>query len=888
MSSRFYSIINAILPKDYAFCIIDNSGKVWFHSNENLNLKENFINECNDSEYLKAAIYSGISKSINVDYYNYPHRIYIRPIDRLPLYMVTMYNKKASQSFQAQVITITLALIGFLLLMLFIQVVALLVIERRYRLRLTRNFIMKLTRPIMRLNGRYKFLTRVHLIIILVITPFMFWFSDIHAIAAIFTLTIILFTFSYWTLNDNEFKKPHRKWFVLFNFGLLILVNIICFVLLKGEDSWKVILFEAVIIITLLICDRLLKKDEDKINDEYWTSFTRLLVLILLLLGILPALKFYELAYNTEREIRTMQKLIEIGNQREMRNLELDAFYGRFKGSNEVEKVEDKRREKGIYTDFMDIQLMKKWKPSEDFDSLSKNNYWDTLIVFIRPFYDDYITENKYLILTKLDNQDIRWFSDGRQLVLRYNSLTEKEDPSVIYPYYISSLLKQISFYTPFNGGVLKTHQAILYNIIFWLIVLILAFIFYKLLTYGVFRIFCHDIIENYHHQDFDKVLRQQILANKDIFVTRLSPRDESEYFTKAFLSEEGTYSIDWSETENVSATPKKVNYFLKQQQKNGNGNDSITLLVDRFASGYEDPKYFEEKLKIIKTLTNRKEIKLVIFSQFSPEAILDYYKGLIDELKAELIEQSKRISYKLELIQSVYSEFSELNKILIIDYLPVRYHQPPELIEKYCFDKPRIIQNEEMIMGELNASDYLTKYEPALLQYKEDYCDVRHVDNPEELIVTKINSLAENYFEDLFNNCTPEEKYVLFDLAYDQIMNPKNDTAIVSLLQKGLLVKKCYKVNFMNISFRRFIISKINKESRAELDQALGKESGTWQGYRATLIMVIVGLFVFIALANQDFLDDLNQLFVAIGGGVAVITGVLGLLSSKSRKTAD
>ena len=190
------------------------------------------------------------------------------------------------------------------------------------------------------------------------------------------------------------------------------------------------------------------------------------------------------------------------------------------------------------------------------------------------------------------------------------------------------------------------------------------------------------------------------------------------------------------------------------------------------------------------------------------------------------------------------------------------------------------------MIAGELHASDYLIKYKKALDQYNEDYCMDKNVSNPEELIVSKINMLAENYFDDLFNSCSPQEQYVLFDLAFDQIMNPKNEKAIFSLLQKGLLVKKCYKINFMNISFRRFVMSKLDKSTKAELEKKMGNESGTWQGYRATLIMVIIGLFVFIALANQDFLDNLNQLFVALGGGIAVITGVLGLLSRKSKSS--
>jgi hypothetical protein len=472
--------------------------------------------------------------------------------------------------------------------------------------------------------------------------------------------------------------------------------------------------------------------------------------------------------------------------------------------------------------------------------------------------------------------------------VLRYQSLTEDADNKLITPYFVSTFLQRLNLYQPFKDKSFKQRQSVFLNILFWLVVLGLAIIFYKLLKLGVFRIFCHDIIENYHHQDFEKVLKQQVLANKDIFVTRLSPRDESDFFSSGFQSVDGILTIDWSISENISDTPELVNQFAQQQHKEDEGKESVTILIDRFAWEFEDPKIFEEKLRIIRLLTNRKDINLIVFSQFSPEVIMKHYQDVIHELKEEMIEHSKRVSYKLESYQQILQELTQLVKILIIDYLPVRYHQPEELEEKYCFNKPRKIPNEEMIRNELYASDYLVKYEKAILQYNQDYCENRNVDNPEELIIIKIISLAENYFTDLFNSCTPEEKYVLFDLAFDQIMNPKNDKAIFSLLQKGILVKKCYKINFMNISFRRYVISRLDKSAKIELEKQMGSESGTWQGYRATLIMVIVGLFVFIALANQDFLDNLNQLFVAVGGGIAVITGVLGLLSRKSKPTSD
>jgi hypothetical protein len=127
-----------------------------------------------------------------------------------------------------------------------------------------------------------------------------------------------------------------------------------------------------------------------------------------------------------------------------------------------------------------------------------------------------------------------------------------------------------------------------------------------------------------------------------------------------------------------------------------------------------------------------------------------------------------------------------------------------------------------------------------------------------------------------------------MFDLAEDMMVNPENSKVLFGLLEKGIIIKKCDKINFMNVSFRRFVHSKLNKADTSALEIQIGREQGTWQGYRTTLILIILGLFIFIAMANQNFMQSLNQVFVLIGGGIAVITGVLGLLSRMKKSVSS
>jgi hypothetical protein len=149
----------------------------------------------------------------------------------------------------------------------------------------------------------------------------------------------------------------------------------------------------------------------------------------------------------------------------------------------------------------------------------------------VRPVFDEYILENKYLLLNNPLNKNISWKSDGKRLMLKYNSLSENIEEGEIAPNFVGSYVPQLNLFVPFRGKHLNGWITLIFNTLFWLIIFLAVYVFYKLLRFGVSHIFCQKIIENYIHQDFKELLNYQMLANKDIFITRLSPKDETEDF---------------------------------------------------------------------------------------------------------------------------------------------------------------------------------------------------------------------------------------------------------------------------------------------------------------------------------------------------------------------
>lgn len=893
LTSRLYSVIDPIIPKDYSFCIMDKSGKVWFHSDKNLNLRENFITECNNNKFLRAAMYRNISKAINVNYYNKPHRIFIRPMDHLPLYLVVLYNENAEKSFQAEVVTLTLIFTGILFLMLFVQIVVLLVIERHFQWQLTKNLIMKMTRPMMHLNRAYKYLIRFYAIVFVVIIPFMAWLNNIQALVALFTLVLFLFNYSFIVLNESTSRKPVRYWFTVFNLFLLILINGAGdFMIRGGEGFWKVLLFEGTIMITILTCHRFLKNKFQKETRNYVKNYNLFLVGLLLLFGIVPTLKFYESAYNTETGIRIKHDQVALMKQREKRNSAISNYYNLVKTGNRAEHILKQRKNLGIYTLFLDSTRFHPVNTTdfnrEQYKTGLSNNYWDTLFCYLRPFYDDYITENKYLIFNSQKNSDMAWQWMNHKLLFQYSSLTEDPGHNKPVTYEIESNVPHILFYLPFSTRGHKLLEAGSLNIIFWILMAGLLFVCYYLLRFGTRKLYCLNIIENYSHQTFLNNVKYHLSAHNNLFVSRLSSIDETNLFSKNISTEFATLYINWTNENRVKATPeliqKNLDEFLVKKKENkdtGKGiksiiNHSLIVFIDHFDRNYENPDIFKEKLNVVNRLIEKDGIQIILLSQKGHEALADHYRNNGVEGKTDEKGNGP--------MSQLHSGFKAILSNLITLSYPVKYQRSNKDEERDCNESPSRIETKEFIRSEVTATDYLKQLKSPVMSYYNMQCKDPHCPNPEENTIRRIMLLAEKYYKGLLESCSFEEQYVLYDAADDLIINPNNEKSITNLLEKGILIKECDRISFMNVSFRRFVLNTLNKSETTKLELKMGKSAGTWRGYRTTLVLIIAGLFVFIALANQNFIESLNQLFVAIGGGVAVISGLLGLLSKKSK----
>jgi hypothetical protein len=113
VSFPMLSLINTVIAGSCQFVVIDDSGKVIFHSESQRNNAENFFDESDMSKALRSAVAGRQNEMLNLRYWGEDRRAFATPIDGTPWTLVTFRSKRLLRTLNVETIMIT---VTFLLL----------------------------------------------------------------------------------------------------------------------------------------------------------------------------------------------------------------------------------------------------------------------------------------------------------------------------------------------------------------------------------------------------------------------------------------------------------------------------------------------------------------------------------------------------------------------------------------------------------------------------------------------------------------------------------------------------------------------------------------------------------------------------------------------------
>ena len=135
-----------------------------------------------------------------------------------------------------------------------------------------------------------------------------------------------------------------------------------------------------------------------------------------------------------------------------------------------------------------------------------------------------------------------------------------------------------------------------------------------------------------------------------------------------------------------------------------------------------------------------------------------------------------------------------------------------------------------------------------------------------------------------MWQSLTKEEKFLLYDLAEDGLVNPFDDYNLILLISKGLVIREDGILKIFNNGFRNFILTAIGNSEANQIQQQI-KDNGNWSKLKAPLIILIIALLAFLFTSQKEAYTTLIKYLTVITVGVPMVLKLSTFFSSDGNK---
>jgi len=179
-----------------------------------------------------------------------------------------------------------------------------------------------------------------------------------------------------------------------------------------------------------------------------------------------------------------------------------------------------------------------------------------------------------------------------------------------------------------------------------------------------------------------------------------------------------------------------------------------------------------------------------------------------------------------------------------------------------------------EMIRGECGHTPQLRRIGLGMLQAHHEDASLS-----KGQFVDVLLDRADSYYRVLWSTCTKEERMVLYQLAMDGWVNPKNQRAIQQLQRRGI-IRRGSGYRLMNDSLRRFVQSAERPEEVAKWEQEEGNSA--WSAVKLALGTGLMMFGAWLIYAQQDIFQLGIGYLTALGTASSAVIGLTRNLKGK------
>ncbi len=162
-----------------------------------------------------------------------------------------------------------------------------------------------------------------------------------------------------------------------------------------------------------------------------------------------------------------------------------------------------------------------------------------------------------------------------------------------------------------------------------------------------------------------------------------------------------------------------------------------------------------------------------------------------------------------------------------------------------------------------------------------------------EETRIAKFDELAfklqvssHYFYMYIWQSLTKEEKFLLYDLAEDNLVNSFDDYNLSMLIAKGVVIKSDGTLKLFNKGFRNFILTAIGNSEVIKIKNQI-KDNGNWSTLKYPLQLIIVAILAFLLTSQEEAFAKIITYVAALGAGVPAVLKLFTFFDKSNQKSA-
>ncbi|RZL19262.1 MAG: hypothetical protein EOO89_03875 [Pedobacter sp.] len=409
---------------------------------------------------------------------------------------------------------------------------------------------------------------------------------------------------------------------------------------------------------------------------------------------------------------------------------------------------------------------------------------------------------------------------------------------------------------------------------LFWVLFMVGLYVLYQTLHNVINKVFSQNLPNTLGWEIIDNELLTNSTLNNLLFIIGLPGSGKLEYVRTAIennavqlsTGERLIYDKKNPEHNNVLVVDLIVmpenNSSLEDSQlwttlqKEANDDRYKLLIINHFEYNLKEQETNNSKLNFLERLMLDAKARIMILSTVHPVTFLDSLN--INESNGQLPDNYK---HDLERWHVLLGHF----RILIHPL-------------KKGVGMKKSNDWEELIINETSYTHFLRKLQqPVITAVRSSAHHPSDIDF--DALAFKVHAASHYFYMYIWQSLTREEKFILYDLAEEGLVNSFDEYNLSMLISKGAIIQDDGRLKLFNSGFQDFILTAIGASEAMKIRNEI-KDNGNWNSLKGPLQVIIIAILVFLFASQQETYSKVLTYAAALGAGIPTVLKLFSLFT--------